>query len=58
MVKNSSYSTSVYWTLFWVDLSNLGKIPALGATVASVGGAGTFDGAFLTGIIAVLLAGL
>ena len=31
---------------------------ALGAPVASIGGAGTFDGIFLTGILAVLLAGL
>jgi hypothetical protein len=27
----------------------------LGARVASIGGAGTFDGIFLTGILAVLL---
>jgi len=31
------------------------KIAQLGAPVASIGGAGTFDGIFLTGIIAVLL---
>ena len=30
----------------------------LGAPVASIGGAGTFDGVFLTGILAVLLAGI
>jgi uncharacterized membrane protein len=29
---------------------------SLGASVASIGGAGTFDGIFLTGVIAVLLA--
>ncbi|HOJ27367.1 MAG TPA: DUF1614 domain-containing protein, partial [Candidatus Saccharicenans sp.] len=34
---------------------NLKKIPELGAPVASIGGAGTFDGVFLTGIIAVIL---
>jgi uncharacterized membrane protein len=28
----------------------------LGAPVASIGGAGTFEGVFLTGIVAVLLA--
>jgi hypothetical protein len=38
-------------------LLNLGKIQGLGAPVASIGGAGKFDGIFLTGIIAVLLAG-
>jgi uncharacterized membrane protein len=30
--------------------------PMLRAPVASIGGAGTFDGVFITGIIAVLLA--
>jgi len=28
----------------------------LGAPISSIGGAGTFDGIFLTGILAVLLA--
>jgi uncharacterized membrane protein len=35
---------------------NLGAIHGLGVPVASIGGAGTFDGIFLTGIVAVLLA--
>ena len=43
-------------TLIGADLLNLGKVQGLGAPVASIGGAGTFDGVFLTGIIAVLLA--
>jgi len=33
-------------------------IHGLGAPVASIGGAGKFDGIFLTGLIAVLLASL
>ena len=45
-------------TLIGADLLNLDKITGLGAPVASIGGAGTFDGIFLTGILAVLLAGL
>ena len=45
-------------TLIGADLLNLGKISGLGAPVASIGGAGTFDGIFLTGILAVLLASL
>jgi uncharacterized membrane protein len=45
-------------TLVGADLLNLDKITGLGAPVASIGGAGTFDGIFLTGIMAVLLAGL
>ena len=40
------------------DLTNLDKVRGLGASVASIGGAGTFDGIFLTGILAVLLAGV
>jgi hypothetical protein len=34
------------------------SVRGLGAPVASIGGAGTFDGIFLTGIMAVPLAGL
>ncbi|HSB68723.1 MAG TPA: DUF1614 domain-containing protein [Candidatus Methylomirabilis sp.] len=45
-------------TLIGADLLNLGRIQDLGAPVASVGGAGTFDGIFMIGILAVLLAGL
>jgi uncharacterized membrane protein len=45
-------------TLLGADLLNLDKINGLGAPVASIGGAGTFDGIFLTGILAVLLAGI
>ena len=45
-------------TLIGADLLNLGTIGSLGAPVASIGGAGTFDGIFLTGILAVLLAGI
>lgn len=43
-------------TLVGADLLNLGRIQGLGAPVASIGGAGTFDGIFVTGILAVLLA--
>ncbi|HYZ62736.1 MAG TPA: DUF1614 domain-containing protein [Acetobacteraceae bacterium] len=45
-------------TLIGADLLNLGRIGGLGAPVASIGGAGTFDGIFLVGVIAVLLASL
>jgi uncharacterized membrane protein len=45
-------------TLIGADLLNLDKIGGLAAPVASIGGAGTFDGIFLTGILAVLLAGI
>jgi uncharacterized membrane protein len=51
-----AYVAGVLGTLIGADLSNLNVIPKLGAPVASIGGAGTFDGVFLSGIIAVLLA--
>jgi uncharacterized membrane protein len=53
-----SYIVGTLGTLIGADLANLGKIQGLGAPVASIGGAGTFDGIFLIGILAVLLAGL
>jgi uncharacterized membrane protein len=53
-----AYVAGTLGTLIGADLLNLRKIPKLGAPVASIGGAGTFDGVFLSGIIAVLIAGL
>ena len=38
------------------DLLNIDKIQGMGAPVTSIGGAGTFDGISLTGILAVLFA--
>jgi uncharacterized membrane protein len=53
-----AYVVGTLGTLIGADLANLSKLRGLGAPVASIGGAGTFDGIFLTGILAVLLAGL
>ncbi|MEM4643084.1 MAG: DUF1614 domain-containing protein [Candidatus Bathyarchaeia archaeon] len=50
-----AYISGVLGTLIGADLSNINKIPSLGAKVASIGGAGTFDGIFLSGVIAALL---
>jgi len=50
-----AYIASTMGILIGADLLNLGKIPQLRAPVASIGGAGTFDAIFLSGIIAVLL---
>jgi uncharacterized membrane protein len=52
-----AYVAGCLGTLLGADLLNLDKLTNLGASVASIGGAGTFDGVFLTGILAVLLAG-
>lgn len=51
-----AYIAGSLGTLIDADLLNLGKVAGLGAPIASIGGAGTFDGIFLTGILAVLLA--
>jgi uncharacterized membrane protein len=51
-----AFVSGVLGTLIGADLMNLNQLRTLGAPVASIGGAGTFDGVFLTGIVAVLLA--
>ena len=53
-----AYISGSLGTLIGADLTNLNHIQGLGAPIASIGGAGTFDGIFLTGIVAVLLASL
>jgi hypothetical protein len=53
-----AYVSGSLGTLIGADLLNLNAVRGLGAPVASIGGAGTFDGIFLTGIMAVLLAGI
>lgn len=53
-----AYAAGSLGALIGADLLNLSKIQGLGAPLASIGGAGTFDGVFLTGIIAVLIASI
>lgn len=53
-----AYIAGSLGTLIGADLLNLNKVRELGAPVASIGGAGKFDGIFLTGLVAVLIAGL
>ena len=50
-----AYVAGSLGTLIGADLMNLDKVRGLGAPVASIGGAGKFDGIFLTGVVAVLL---
>jgi len=50
-----AYVAGTMGCLIGADLLNLRRLAGLGAPVASIGGAGTFDGIFFTGIIAVLL---
>lgn len=51
-----AYAAGSLGTLLGADVANLYRIRELGAPAVSIGGAGTFDGIFLTGILAVLLA--
>lgn len=51
-----AYVCGTLGVLVGADLLRLRDIRTLGAPHASIGGAGTFDGIFLTGIVAVLLA--
>ena len=53
-----AYVGGVLGTLIGADLLNLPRIRRLDAPVASIGGAGTFDGIFLSGLLAVLIAAL
>ena len=53
-----AYISGTLGTLLGADVLNLHRLRSLGVGVASIGGAGTFDGVFLTGVIAVLLVGL
>ena len=53
-----AYISGSLGTLIGADLLNLDKVQGLGAPIASIGGAGTFDGIFVTGLLAVLYASL
>ncbi|NJF25265.1 DUF1614 domain-containing protein [Thermococcus sp. Bubb.Bath] len=50
-----AYASGTMGVLIGADLMNWKRIKNLGAQMVSIGGAGTFDGIFLAGIIAVLL---
>jgi uncharacterized membrane protein len=53
-----AYVSGTLGALIGADLTNLRNADHSGATMESIGGAGTFDGVFLTGIVAVILAAL
>jgi uncharacterized membrane protein len=50
-----AYIGGTLGTLIGADLLNLSRVRGVGAPVVSIGGAGTFDGIYLTGIVSVLL---
>jgi uncharacterized membrane protein len=51
-----AYIGGTLGVLIGADLIRLKDIRKMGAPFVSIGGAGTFDGVFLTGLLAVLLA--
>ncbi|WP_292467930.1 DUF1614 domain-containing protein [Methanolobus sp.] len=55
MIFAVAYISGTLGTLIGADLLNMRAITKMGAPVVSIGGAGTFDGVFLAGVIAVLL---
>jgi uncharacterized membrane protein len=50
-----AYICGTVGTLIGADLINLRRVREMEAPVLSIGGAGTFDGIFVTGVLAVLL---
>jgi uncharacterized membrane protein len=53
-----AYAGGSLGVLTGADLLNMDKLKGLGTPVLSIGGAGIFDGIFITGVLAVLLASL
>ncbi|MBV9395881.1 MAG: DUF1614 domain-containing protein [Methylobacteriaceae bacterium] len=53
-----AYIAGSLGTLLGADILNLDKISGLGTPMASIGGAGTFDGIFLNAVLAVLIASI
>ena len=51
-----AYVSGVFGTLIGADLLNLSALGTSGIEILSIGGAGVFDGIFLTGIVAAFLA--
>ncbi|MBO8180805.1 MAG: DUF1614 domain-containing protein [Archaeoglobus sp.] len=54
LLPKLAFSTGVLSALFGADILHLKDLEKIGSGVVSIGGAGTFDGIFLTGIFAVI----
>jgi uncharacterized membrane protein len=54
LLPKFAYSTGVLAALFGADILHLKDIERIGSGVVSIGGAGTFDGIFLTGVFSVV----
>lgn len=55
-IPKLAFASGVLGALFGADILHLKDIEKIGSGVVSIGGAGTFDGIFLTGIFAVIFA--
>lgn len=53
-----SFVSGVFGTIIGADLLHIRDIHKMGANMISIGGAGSFDGIFLTGVIATLIAAI
>ena len=51
-----AYISGTLGVLLGADILRLNDVKNMGTPMAAIGGAGTFDGIFITGIVAVLLA--
>jgi len=51
-----AFTSGTLGTLIGADLLNLSRIGEISAPMVSIGGAGTFDGIFLSGVLAAFLA--
>ena len=51
-----AYVAGTIGCLVGADVLNLAEVARLNAPIASIGGGGTFDGVFVSGVVAVLLA--
>lgn len=54
LLPKLAFSTGVLSALFGADILHMKDLDRIGSGVVSIGGAGTFDGIFLTGIFAVI----
>ncbi len=54
LLPKMAFSTGVLSVLFGADLLHLKDVEKIGSGVVSIGGAGTFDGIFLTGLFSVI----
>uniref|UniRef100_A0A7J3TGU4 DUF1614 domain-containing protein n=1 Tax=Geoglobus ahangari TaxID=113653 RepID=A0A7J3TGU4_9EURY len=56
LIPKLAFSSGVLGSLFGADILHLKDVKKVGAGIVSIGGAGTFDGIFLTGIFSVIFA--